>query len=389
MKISIHKRDPDKNGLRAIRLVYYYGSKTSEDGSRAQKRSYETLNLFLYAKPKNAVEREHNKTTLQKAEAIRAKRLLEMESAKHGLDDRTKLNASFFDYFDQVTASKASGSKSNYSIWVSAGIHLHRYHRHAELTFEQVDKYFLEGFRQYLQHEAITKSDTCLSRNTACSYFNKIRAALNQAQRDRIITDNPVEQVKSIKAERTQRTYLTLDEVKALTKAECRYDVLRRAFLFSCTTGLRWSDIHKLVWSEIELFAQGHYRIIFSQIKLKNSGNGLQYLDLPDSAVRLLNLENRGKPTERVFKGLRYDSYSNVALVQWAIRAGITKHVTFHAGRHTFAVNQLARGLDIYSLSRLLGHSELRTTEIYADILETRRTEAMRTFPDIFDESSD
>lgn len=105
--------------------------------------------------------------------------------------------------------------------------------------------------------------------------------------------------------------------------------------------------------------------------------------------MRLLNLENKGKPTERVFKGLRYDSYSNVALVQWAIRAGITKHVTFHAGRHTFAVNQLARGLDIYSLSRLLGHSELRTTEIYADILETRRTEAMRTFPDIFDESSD
>ncbi|TCN86800.1 integrase-like protein [Shewanella fodinae] len=265
--------------------MYYYGSKTSEDGSRAQKRSYEPLNLFLYNKPKNAVEREHNKTTLQKAEAIRAKRLLEMESAKHGLDDRTKLNASFFDYFDQITASKASGSKSNYSIWISAGIHRHRYHRHAELTFEQVDKYFLEGFRHYLQHEAMTKSDTGLSRNTACSYFNKIRAALNQAQRDRIIRDNPVEQVKSIKAERTQRTYLTLDEVKALTKAECRYDVLRRAFLFSCTTGLRWSDIHKLVWSEIELFAQGHYRIIFSQIKLKNSGNGLQYLDLPDSAV--------------------------------------------------------------------------------------------------------
>lgn len=123
MKINIQKREPDKNGLRPIRLVYYYGSKTSEDGSRAQKRSYEPLNLFLYNKPKNAVEREYNKTTLQKAEAIRAKRLLEMESAKHGLDDRTKLNASFFDYFDQVTASKASGSKSNYSIWVSAGIY--------------------------------------------------------------------------------------------------------------------------------------------------------------------------------------------------------------------------------------------------------------------------
>lgn len=155
MKINLQKREPDKNGLRPIRLVYYYGSKTSEDGSRAQKRSYEPL----YNKPKNVAEREHNKITLQKAEAIRAKRMLEMESAKHGLNDRTKLNASFFDYFDQLTASKASGSKSNYSIWVSAGIHLHRYYGHAELNFEQVDKYFLEGFRHYLQHEAMTKSE--------------------------------------------------------------------------------------------------------------------------------------------------------------------------------------------------------------------------------------
>nr|WP_231131869.1 hypothetical protein [Providencia stuartii] len=64
MKINIQKREPDKNGLLPIRLVYYYGSKTSEDGSRAQKRSYEPLNLFLYNKPKKAVECEHNKTTL-------------------------------------------------------------------------------------------------------------------------------------------------------------------------------------------------------------------------------------------------------------------------------------------------------------------------------------
>ncbi len=105
--------------------------------------------------------------------------------------------------------------------------------------------------------------------------------------------------------------------------------------------------------------------------------------------MKLLNLENRGKPVDRVFKGLKYDSYTNVALAQWVMRAGITKHVTFHAGRHTFAVNQLARGVDIYSLSRLLGHSELRTTEIYADILETRRTAAMRSFPDIFEETLD
>ena len=389
MKITIQKREPDKNGHRALRLVYYHGSKTGRNGSRAQKRSYEPLNLFLYDKPRLPAEREHNKTVNQKAEAIRAKRLLESESSRHGLDDRTKLSASFFDYFDQLTDEKASGSKSNHSIWISTRHHLHRYHGLSELTFEQVDKRFLEGFRHYLQHEATTKSGTKLAKNTTSSYFNKVRAALNQAYRDGIVRDNPVQQVKSIKPENTKRTYLTLEEVRALTKAECRYEVLRRAFLFSCTTGLRWSDIHKLVWGEIEEFADGHYRIIFRQKKLVNAGNSLQYLDLPDSAVRLLNLENRGKPGDRVFKGLKYDSYTNVALAQWVMRAGITKNVTFHAGRHTFAVNQLARGVDIYSLSRLLGHSELRTTEIYADILETRRTEAMRSFPDIFEETLD
>lgn len=389
MKISIQTREADKQGCRAIRLVYYHGSTTGQDGVREQKRSYEPLNLFVYDKPRTPAEREHNKTVLKKAEAIRAKRLLERESARHGLSDHTKLSASFFDYFDQLTEEKAAGSKSNHSIWISASHHLRRYHRQTDLTFEEIDKNFLEGFREYLQNIATTKSGEKLSRNTTCSYFNKVRAALNQAERDRILHENPVRHVKAIKAENTRRTYLTLDEVRSMARAGCRYDVLKRAFLFSCCTGLRWSDIHKLTWGELEEFSAGHYRIIFSQKKLRNSGNGLQYLDLPDAAVQLLKLDSRMGPTDRVFKGLKYDSYSNVALAQWAMRAGITKHVTFHAGRHTFAVNQLARGLDIYSLSRLLGHSELKTTEIYADILETRRTEAMRSFPNIFENALD
>lgn len=100
-----------------------------------------------------------------------------------------------------------------------------------------------------------------------------------------------------------------------MAKAECRYDVLKRAFLFSCTTGLRWSDIQKLVWSEVEEFEQGHFRIIFKQKKIQNRGTALQYLDLPDSAVRLMG--ERKDNDERVFKALRYSSYTNVALLHW------------------------------------------------------------------------
>jgi hypothetical protein len=87
MKITIQKRELDKNGHRALRLVYYHGSKTGQNGSRAQKRSYEPLNLFLYDKPRLPAEREHNKTVNQKAEAIRAKRLL---GGHHGLRRRCR-----------------------------------------------------------------------------------------------------------------------------------------------------------------------------------------------------------------------------------------------------------------------------------------------------------
>jgi site-specific recombinase XerD len=63
--------------------------------------------------------------------------------------------------------------------------------------------------------------------------------------------------------------------------------------------------------------------------------------------------------------------------------AGISKHITFHSGRHTFAVTQLTMGASIYTLSKLLGHSELKTTQIYADIIDATRKEAMHVMPDI------
>ncbi|MCA2464918.1 MULTISPECIES: site-specific integrase, partial [Vibrio] len=243
------------------------------------------------------------------------------------------------------------------------------------------------GFKYYLTNEAKTKSDEPLSRNTQSSYFNKVRAAINEAHREGIIRDNPLSQVTSIKAKTTKRVYLTLDEVNALAHTECRYPVLKRAFLFSCATGMRWCDIHRLTWSEIETF-NNHKRIIFDQVKLSHGdAKSLQYLDIPKSAESLLGSPKASH--ERVFKGLKYSSYINVELLRWALAAGISKHVTFHAGRHTFAVIQLSRGIDIYAVSKLLGHSELKTTEIYADIIEQRRMEAMLTFPDIFASGKD
>ena len=166
-----------------------------------------------------------------------------------------------------------------------------------------------------------------------------------------------------------------LDEVRVLVKTDCRYDILKNAFLFSCLTGLRWSDINKLDWSEISEF-NGNMRITFNQKKTSN----LQYLELSPQAYSLLNgFEQKG----RVFQSLKYSAYMNVELLRWALAAGISKHVTFHTGRHTFAVSLITQGVDIYTLSKLMGHSEVKTTQVYADIIDSVRKEAMHKIPDI------
>ena len=166
-----------------------------------------------------------------------------------------------------------------------------------------------------------------------------------------------------------KRPHLSIDELKAVSKVECRYPVLKRAFIFSCLTGLRWSDVQKLTWSEVEQSSEG-WRIVFHQKKTE----GLQYLDIPDNAIQYLQAPK--EPELRVFKGLKYSSYMNVALQRWMMEAGITKNITFHCARHTFAVLQLTLGTDIYTLSKLLGHKNLKTTQIYADILDHKKKEA-------------
>ncbi len=376
MKITIQKRKA-KAGTLNLRLEFYHGYTKTPEGKIKHHREYENLNGFIYELPKTPAEKQHNKQSLQLAEAIRAKRIVEAQNGEHGFKVDSKLKANFFDYYQKLCDEKSKAeSKTNYSVWISTLKHLKSFHGKDKLTFAQITPEFVEGFKEYLQTAPLTKSKTKLSSNTASTYFNKLRAALNQAFKDEIITKNPITRVKSIKPIQNKREHLSLDELKALTHAECRFPVLKRAFLFSCLTGLRWSDIQKLTWSEVQQFNDS-YRVTFHQQKTK----ALQYLDISSQAYKLMGEPE--EPEQRVFKKLKYDAYHNAEITKWCMRAGITKDITFHCARHTFAVLQLTMGTDIYTVSKLLGHSELKTTQVYADIIDEQRKQAMHKIPDI------
>ena len=169
---------------------------------------------------------------------------------------------------------------------------------------------------------------------------------------------------------------MTFDELQALAKTECKYPVLKSAFLFYCLSGLRWSDINTLTWSEVR--DEGDIsRVNFRQEKT----DGVEYLYISRQARELLG--ERQDPQERVFRGLKYGMTYNTELVRWCNRSGVSKHITFHSARHTNAVLLLENGADIYTVSKRLGHRELRTTQIYAKIVDNKMKEAAEMIPEL------
>jgi len=209
-----------------------------------------------------------------------------------------------------------------------------------------------------------------LATNSAVSYFNKVKAALKQAYKDDILQYDLNGRVESIKAEESRREHLTLDELNQLVKTPCNYPLLKTAALFSALTGLRFSDIQKLRWDEVREVEDGNVTIAFRQKKTK----GMETMPISTQALKLMG--ERQNDEELVFLGLTYSAYNNKHLFQWLGAAGITKNITFHCFRHTYAVLQLQKGSSLFTVSKMLGHRNLKTTQIYANIVDEQKKKA-------------
>lgn len=350
-------------------------------------REYEFLRLYLIPE-KSKADKERNKQTLALANSIKAQRIVDIQNGAYGFKSDFKEQTLFYDYYNALTEKRRKKeSKGNFSNWSSCLRHLKKYDPRPGLTFADITPKWVEGFKAYLENEAQAygcddrerKDLRPLSQNSRQSYFNKLRACLRQAYEDGIIRANPMRGIVGFSSMEGTRDYLTIDEVKAMAAADCDYPNIKRAFLFSCLTGLRRSDIIKLTWGEVSQL-NGRTRLIFRQ---KKTG-GQEYLDITPQAAELIGERGESKATDNVFGKLRFPSETNATLRIWALRAGIDKHLTFHVGRHTFAVMMLTLGTDIYTVSKLLGHRELKTTQIYAKIIDEKKQEAVDNIPRIF-----
>lgn len=318
---------------------------------RNGKRDYEYLKLYLIPE-KSRADKEKNRETLKLAEAIKAKRTVELQNHEYGFKNDYADETKFFDYYRAMCQSRLGNeSRGNWGNWRSCLKHLEKYESNPDITFADITPKWVQGFKDYLEKEATAWGcdfrerikDHPLSRNSKLSYFNKLRTCLNQAFEERIISRNPILGIDNFKAEEGTRMYLTLEEVKLLVQTECEYPNIKRAFLFSCLTGLRRSDIIKLTWGEVH--QQGEYtRIIFKQ---KKTGEQ-EYLDINEQAAELMG--ERKANDEPVFTDIHSPSCTNEAIKRWVLRAGIKKGITFHCLSHSISFFSL-RANDLQNLN--------------------------------------
>jgi integrase len=181
--------------------------------------------------------------------------------------------------------------------------------------------------------------------------------------------------VDPVKQKESERQFLTFEELKALFHTECEVLELKTAAIFSALTGLRWSDLINLTWSSIQHSEMSGYFISFIHVKTERP----QTINVPQQAIEILGTP--GIPGQKIFKDLKYSVWTNLKLAEWVLKAGIIKKITFHCFRHSFATLQLSLGTDIYTVSKLLNHKNLKTTQIYAKVIDLKRKEAAERIP--------
>lgn len=341
------------------------------------RRKYEFLKLYLVPEI-SAKDKEKNKETQALANAIKSQRIVELQTSSHGFMDihkAEKLN--FIEYLQsEVERYRAKGS-TMYAQSVQNAINFLIRYAGENVTFKQVTKTFLLGYIDSL-NTARGRGDKYLSASSKATYFQTVVTALNRAVKAEIIDKNPAHNIMPEdrpSPDKKSREFLTYDEVKALIATPCDCGIVKRAFLFSCFCGLRLSDIKLLEWSNIEYNSDGTARLKMVQ---KKTGEPI-YLPLSQNAISQLP-DKTDNPNVFI---LPTTWKVEEILATWTKKAGINKHVTYHVSRHTHATLLLTFGADIYTVSKLLGHTNIQTTQIYAKIIDDKKRDAINLIPNI------
>lgn len=374
---------PLKNGGQSAYLDIYFGG----------VRSYEFLKIYL--RPGSSKEdKKYNKEQLELAKRARVDRMQQLLNGQLGLKDyRRASKDNFIVYLEQMADTYEKNGQTACCTLMRNAIRRLIAYKGNHVTFNAVDREYLLGFIDFLNHDQYDfdkrKGDKDhetrpLSGVYKEALFARVMVALNKAEREGIIIKNPGREIDSKlkpRSEQNTRCYLTIEEVQKIINTPYRAkNHVKEAFLFACFTGLRYSDIFKMSWGELKIGDDGTVQL---ETRMKKTKKEL-YLPISDNALKWLPERNDAPDDQRVFNLLPDQPGNADARLHTLIRhAGINKPVSFHVGRHTFATLTLTYGADLYTVSKLLGHTNVRTTQIYAKIVDANKRKAVNLIPEL------
>ena len=349
---------PLKNGMLSYYLDYYPGYRDQETMKTIR---HEGLNIYIYANPKNEHERNFNATMSEKAEAIRCRRFESIVNDRYDFFDRHKLKADFLEYYRKQL-------RKHDQKWEFVYHHFYNF-VHGKCTFEEIDIDLCNKFREYLLNAKQLRRDDRISKNSASGYWSTFRGLLKILYRNRLIKTNINDFLDKIETEDTPKDYLSVEELYKLAETPCKKPILKTAALFSCLTSLRISDILSLQWHEIIDFAAGGKCVHTITQKTKTE----DIIPISDEALQLIGYSP--EKTGLVFKGLKR-SWTQHPMKEWIREAGITKNITFHSYRRTYATLQGAAGTDIRTIQSNMAHKSITTTQRYMKVVDSNKREA-------------
>lgn len=270
--------------------------------------------------------------------------------------------------------SKGKRSQNTYNKYKTVYNHLsefirERYHRE-DMAFRELTSDFIREFDFFL------RIDKECTHNTVWVYTMPVIALAELAIKKGLIRQNPFEDYE-ISMEETDRSYLLKEDVEKLMllkPSKSKYELVKDLFIFSCFTGLSYIDIQKLKWSNIQSFFDGHQWII-SRRKKSDVASNVRLLEIPKRIIEKYRGVTRNEYVFPVPSNATCNSHVKKLIEEAEI---ITEQkVTFHTARHTFATMFLTEGVPLESLSKMMGHKNISTTQIYAKITSQKISKDM------------
>lgn len=356
-KVTLRTR-PVKNGFLSYYLDYYPGYR---DVVTMKTIRRESLGIYIYADPQSKREKDFNKTMREKAEAIRCRRFESIVNERYDFFDKSRMDGDFLEYFNRVLQDKDPKWKFVYEHF--------KFFVDGRCRCEEVDFDLCNKFRDYLLKAKNLRNGEPMNINSVAGYWSTFRGFLNIAFRDKMIRTNPNDYLEKIPTVPVNKESLTLEELRKLYKTPCEIDVLKRASIFACLTGMRRSDIINLRWENIKMYSDGGRYVEFYAQKTK----ARNIIPISEEAYNLIS-KGRKCINGKVFDGFEI-VMAQKPLKTWLSKAGIKKRITFHSFRHTFASLQVELGTDLYTVMQLLAHKSVTTTQIYACHADPKRRE--------------